>query len=335
MTWSHPADWPAIVATLKAADEVGLACHIKPDGDALGALLGASLGLAQLGIATYPSWDAADVRPSPPYEWLPGSDRLVEPDDMPATAAFVALDCGAADRLGRLEATARRARTLINIDHHPGNDDFGDLNAVVPAASSSAELVARLLEDLGVTLDVDIASCLYVGIVTDTGRFQYSNTSPDTLRLAADLLERGVRAPEVAQAIFESQPFGLLKLVGRVLERAILIPDERFVYSWLLRSDLDDSGVGIAETDGLIDAVRSTRAADVAAMFKEQPDGRWRVSLRSKGPSVGELARARGGGGHELAAGFTADDVESTVVDIRNRLARRRHPDATTGPRPS
>ena len=332
MTSLEIADWRAIVENLRRADAVGLACHVKPDGDALGALLGASLGLSRLGIETYPSWDASPVKLPPPYEWLPGSERLVQTEEVPATATFLALDCGVADRLGRLEATARRARCLINSDHHPGNDDFGDLNAVVTTASSSAELVARLLVDLGVTIERDIATCLYVGIVTDTGRFQYSNTSPETLRLAADLLALGVQAPAIAQAIFESQPFGYLKLVGRVLERATLIPQERFIYSWLLREDLEGSGVGIAETDGLIDAVRSTRAADVAAMFKEQPDGRWRVSLRSKGPSVGDVARARGGGGHDLAAGFTSDDIETTVTDIRARLARATDLDAAVDP---
>jgi phosphoesterase RecJ-like protein len=324
VTWlERPPDWPAIVDALQSAERVGLACHVKPDGDALGALLGASLGLARLGIETHPSWDGNPVKLPPPYDWLPGADLLVQVDEVPETTTFVAIDCGAADRLGRLEPVARRASCLINIDHHPGTDDFGDLNAVVTTASSSAELVARLLVDLGVAIDVDIATCLYVGIVTDTGRFQYANSSSGTLRLAADLLDRGVRAPEIAQSIFESQSFGYLKLVGRVLERASLFAAERFVYSWLSRADLEDTGVGVAETDGLIDAVRSTRAADVAAMFKEQPDGRWRVSLRSKGPSVGAVARARGGGGHELAAGFTSDDIDSAVDDIRARLARR------------
>jgi bifunctional oligoribonuclease and PAP phosphatase NrnA len=324
MTWAdRPPDWPAIVAALENAERVGLACHVKPDGDALGALLGASLGLAKLGIESHPSWDGNPVKLPPPYDWLPGAHLLEQVDEVPETPTFVAIDCGAADRLGRLQPVARRADCLINIDHHPGNEDFGDLNAVVTTASSSAELVARLLVDLGVDIDADIATCLYVGIVTDTGRFQYTNSSSGTLRMAADLLDRGAQAPEIAKSIFESQSFGYLKLVGRVLERASLFPAERFVYSWLSRADLEDTGVGVVETDGLIDAVRSTRAADVAAIFKEQPDGRWRVSLRSKGPSVGAVARARGGGGHELAAGFTSDDVESTVADIRSRLARQ------------
>jgi phosphoesterase RecJ-like protein len=153
--------------------------------------------------------------------------------------------------------------------------------------------------------------------VTDTGRFQYGNSSPETLRLAADLLSYGVQAPKIALEVFESAPFSYLKLLGRVLERATLFEAERFVYSWITRADLDDTGVGADETDLLIDAVRATRDADVAAIFKEQKDGNYRVSLRSKGPvSVGDIARVHGGGGHELAAGYTAVDVESAVGAI-------------------
>ncbi|MGH2703301.1 MAG: DHH family phosphoesterase, partial [Actinomycetota bacterium] len=131
------------------------------------------------------------------------------------------------------------------------------------------------------------------------------------------LLSYGVQAPKIALEVFESAPFSYLKLLGRVLERAKLFEAERFVYSWITRADLDDTGVGADETDLLIDAVRATRDADVAAMFKEQKDGNYRVSLRSKGSvSVGEIARANGGGGHELAAGYTAVDVESAVGAI-------------------
>ncbi|MFN2524852.1 MAG: bifunctional oligoribonuclease/PAP phosphatase NrnA [Actinomycetota bacterium] len=314
-------DWDQTVATLKSARDIALATHINPDGDALGSLLGAALGLRQLGKRVYPTWGAAPVKLPFGYSFLPGAGLLVQPDKLPLAQTFLALDCGAADRLGTVETQARASRTLVNVDHHPGNDGFGQLNIVVTTASSTAELVAWLLRDLGVQLDRDIATCLYAGIVTDTGRFQYANTAPDTLRLAADLLACGVDAPAIAQEVFESSPFGYLKLVGHVLERAKLFEDEHFVYSWITLADLTETGVAMDETEKLIDLIRSTRAADVAAMFKQQPDGSYRVSLRSKGPrSVGAIARFRGGGGHELAAGFTAPDIDGTVADIRTRL---------------
>lgn len=316
------ADWDAAVRALKDAGDVTIACHVNPDGDALGSLLGASLALRKIGKTTYPSWGTTPVSVPVQYEFLPSTETLVQPADVPVASAFLALDCGAADRLGELEATMARSSLVINVDHHPGNDDFGHLNVVVTSASSTAELVTSLVQDAGIEIDKDIATCLYTGVVTDTGRFQYSNSSPDTLRLAADLLSYGVPATEIAQDIFESAPFGYLKLLGRVLDRAQLLEDERFVYSWVTREDLGETGVSIEETDQLIDFIRSTRAADVAAMFKEQADGRYRVSLRSKGPvSVGAIARAHGGGGHELAAGYTADDVQTAVAEIRRELA--------------
>jgi phosphoesterase RecJ-like protein len=315
------SDWDGVVATLKDAPEVALACHINPDGDALGSLLAASLGLRQLDAKTYPSWGSRPVQMPFAYKFLPCADSLVQADDVPGTQVFLALDCGAADRLGVLEEKAKRSSCLINVDHHPGNEAFGDLNVVVTHASSTSEIVMRLLQDAGVRLNRDIATCLYTGVVTDTGRFQYSNSTPETLRLAADLLSYEVSAPAIAQEVFESSPFGYLKLVGRMLERAVLLEQERFVYSWITLKDLDDTGVEMDETEKLIDLLRATRAANVAAMFKEQPDDTYRVSMRSRGPiSVGAIARANGGGGHELAAGFTASSVDEAVVAIRVAL---------------
>ncbi|MFN2388700.1 MAG: bifunctional oligoribonuclease/PAP phosphatase NrnA [Actinomycetota bacterium] len=315
-------DWDRAVDALRGATEVALACHVNPDGDALGSMLAAGLGFRQLGKTAHASWGTSPVKMPPSYGFLPGADLLQDPGALPETEVFLALDCGAAHRLGELEDRARAARVLVNLDHHPGNDGFGHLNIVVPSASSTAELMTRLLQDLGVTLDRDIATCLYTGLVTDTGRFQYSNSSPDTLRLAADLLALGVPATEIAQEVFESSPFAYLKLVGRVLERATLVEDAGFVYSWIELRDLKETGVAPDETEKLVDLVRSTRAADVAALFKEQDDGRFRVSLRSKGSrSVGAIARANGGGGHELAAGFTASDVAHGVRTILAALA--------------
>ncbi len=323
-------DWDETVRALETAGDVAIACHVNPDGDGLGSVLAASLGLRKLGKDTYPSWGAEPPAGPPPvpslYTFLPALSSLVGPAEVPQTDVFLALDCGAGDRLGCLEDLAKSAGQLINVDHHRGNESFGTLNVVVPTAPSTAELVTRLLQDLGVDVDLDIATCLYTGIVTDTGRFQYANAKPQTLRLAADLLAVGVDSFAIAQHVFESAPFGYLKLAGRVLERATLIEDARLVYSWTRLDDLTETGVGRDDMDKLIDAIRATRQADVAALFKEQEDGTWRVSLRSKGPDVGVIARARGGGGHDLAAGFTGDDLDMTVAEIAQHLADgRRH----------
>ena len=319
MRYANP-DWDAAVEALARADSVAIACHVNPDGDALGSLLGASIGLRKIGKTTYPTWSDGAVELPFSYAYLAEGETLVRPDDVPQTDVFLALDCGAGDRLGELEKAARSAPVLINVDHHPGNDNFGDLNIVVTRVSSTAELVTRLLQDLGVELDRDIATCLYTGIVTDTGRFQFANAGPDTLRLAADLIAVGVPVPDVAARVYESSPFSFLKLIGRMLERATLVAESAFAYSWITQDDLEETGVAMEETDQLIDVLRSTRDAAVAALFKEQEDGSYRVSLRSRGPSVGAIARAHGGGGHELAAGYTTDSVEAAVAQINSAL---------------
>lgn len=318
-------DWDKVVESLAKADAVVIGTHVNPDGDAVGSTLAASLALRKHGTKTYPSWGTVPVSVPFGYAFLPASETFLQVEDVPETDVFLALDCGAADRLGELEDVAKKASVVINVDHHPGNDNFGDLNLVIETASSTAELVTWLIQDLGIEIDGDIATCLYTGIVTDTGRFQYANSSPEVMRLAADLLARGVPHVEVAQEVFESSPFGYLKLTGRVLDRAVLDETISFVYSWLTLDDLDQTGVGIDETEKLIDLVRSTRSATVAAMFKEQPDGSYRASLRSKGPtSVGAIARSLGGGGHELAAGFTADSVEDAVARVAAALTSTR-----------
>jgi bifunctional oligoribonuclease and PAP phosphatase NrnA len=326
VTRVHAPDWDAAVQALARAPEIVVACHVNPDGDAFGSLLAATLGLNQLGKATHTTWGDPVATVPMSYSFLPGVDAIVQPDAIEAADTVLALDCGAGDRLGLLEPIARKANAVINVDHHPGNDNFGTHNIVVTEASSTAELVHGLLLDLGVKLDLDIATCIYTGIVTDTGRFTYSNTSPDTLRLAADLLALGVPATRVAEEVYDSSPFAYLRLVGQTLERATLIEKDRFVYSWITQDDLEETGVGLDETDKLIDQIRVAREADVAAVFKEQRDGSYRVSLRSRGPvSVGAIARQNGGGGHELAAGFTAESVAAGVRTIRSALSELRN----------
>ena len=165
-------DWDGAVGALRDATSVAIACHVNPDGDALGSLFAASIGLRRLGKTTYPTWGSKPAAIPFSYSFIPEGDTLVQPDEIPETDVFLAVDCGAGDRLGLVEARARKAQVLINVDHHPGNDDFGTHNIVVTHVSSTAELVTRLLQDLNVELDKDIATCLYTGIVTDTGRFQ-------------------------------------------------------------------------------------------------------------------------------------------------------------------
>jgi phosphoesterase RecJ-like protein len=323
MTRAEIPGLDAAVAAIRSAGRITVACHVNPDGDALGSLFGATLGLRKMGKEAAPTWAATPPEVPPGYTFLPGANLLVHPDELPQSDLFLALDCGAANRLGDLEDAAKAAGVSVNIDHHPGNDGFATHNVVVTTASSTAELVAYLLADLGIEMDHDIATCLYTGIVTDTGNFQYTNARPATLRLAADLLEYDVDKEHIAQQVYQTAPFGLLALMGRVLGRAKLFETERFVYSIVTHDDLRATGVVMEETDKLIDVLRSTRDADVVAIFKEQGDGGYRVSMRSKAPiSVGAIARERGGGGHDLAAGFETTDIDATVAGIVDELGQ-------------
>jgi len=210
---------------------------------------------------------------------------------------------------------------LIVVDHHITNAGFGDLNLVVPTASASAQLAYELIVELGWPLDDQIATCLMVGLVTDTGRFQYSNTNPDALRTAAALVEAGAIPDLIGARLFENSPFGFVHVAGAVQGRARLEPELSLVWSELRESDLEEAGIGPADTEGLIDYIRIAREADVAVLLKQAPEGT-KASLRSRQDcNVGELAAHFGGGGHARAAGFEHDgSTEKTIELIREYL---------------
>lgn len=295
-----------------------LVCHVGPDGDALGSMLGLAVAARRAGIEVHASFGEPFTLPDT-YRFLP-IDLLVKPGAVPATPeVVVTFDAGSLDRLGNLASVAAAAGTLIVIDHHASNTGFGHINLVDPAAAATAEIVHLLLKRLGWQIDPVVATCLHTGIVTDTGRFQYSNTTPQTLVTASRLVEAGARPEVVGQHIYEEVPFGYLSLAAAVLARARLDPDRRVVWTVLTKEDLDRAGISLDEADPLIDAVRVARESDVAMLVKEVESGRVKVSLRSRGRvDVGAIAVELGGGGHHNAAGFThvgtSDDAISQVL---------------------
>lgn len=306
---------------LRGARSVALACHVNPDADALGSMLGLAAFLRARGaevVASYgndplelPRWAAA----------LPGAERIVEHRRFPkAPAVMVTFDCASLDRLGPLAAPARKAGELIWIDHHVSNDGLGTIPLIDPRASSTSEIVYRLILRIGGPVPPDAAACLYAGIVTDTGRFQYEATTPETLRLAAELREHPFDHARLAQALYEDNRFAYLKLLGLALRRAVLEPDADLVWTYLTQADLQEAGVAAPETDDLIDVLRTAREADVAAVLKQQRDGRFKVSARSRGGhDLSRVAAAFGGGGHRLAAGYTS---RHGLVETVERLKR-------------
>lgn len=295
--------WPEAVRLIKEGSTFGVAAHIMPDGDAIGATLGLARILEMLGKKVHRLWGTADVYVPPHFRFLPGADQFRAA--CPAVDTFLALDCGSVERLGDLKGSFERTAHTLNIDHHRDNGRFGEVNVVEEQRSATSEMVLVLAEKLGVAIDREIAVCLYTGIVTDTGRFQYSNTTAETLDIAAKLIGHGVQPNAVFHEVYENQPFAVVKLFGRILARAQMVEDARIVYAVVTDDDLAETGTRVEDTENLIDELRATAGIEVAALFKEV-DGSVRVSLRSAGRvDVGRLADERGGGGHPLAAGYT------------------------------
>jgi phosphoesterase RecJ-like protein len=309
------------VAVIGDADVVALACHVGPDGDALGSML-AMHHLCKLhgktSIASFPEPFVV----APHYLYLPGLESLTKPADFPsAPDVMITFDCGSLDRLGGLADNAKAAGELIVLDHHVSNECFGTINLVDTDAAATAVVVRRLAHDLGWTLNRDAAMCIYTGLVTDTGRFQYSNTTPEVFSLAQELSTFDLPIAEMTRDLFESHRFAYLQLVAAALTRMALDTDLQLVATWVTADDLTRFGVEMEETEGLIDLVRRASEAEVSCVLKETADG-IRVSLRSiKRVDVAAVATSFGGGGHRFAAGFTAaGSVESVLDDIKAAL---------------
>lgn len=304
---------------LADADEVTLVCHVNPDADAIGSMLGLANHLVGRGVKVTA---AAPNRLEDLPRWvdaLPGRDLMVAPGKMPKSPkVLVTLDAADLGRLDGLTHLVEKAETTIVIDHHRTNPGFGTINLIDGDAAATAELVYRVIERMGDQLDADTAACLYAGLVTDTGRFQYESATPDVLRIAADLRERSFDHARLAQALYADGSVAYLKLLAVALGRVKHVEEANLVWTYATRKDLADAKVPIQETDDLIDVIRMAREADVAAVLKEQKAGGFKVSLRSRGDTnVAEIAEAFGGGGHRLAAGYTA---KGTLEDASRDL---------------
>jgi phosphoesterase RecJ-like protein len=309
---------------LSGADEVALACHMNPDADALGSMLGLSNYLRSKGTRTVCSYGNEPLELPRWASLLPGIDHVVPPSAFPAEpAAMVTCDCASFDRLGVLGASASRAGELIWIDHHRSNEGYGTVRLVDPDASSTCEMVFRLIDTMGGGFDRDVAVCLYAGLVTDTGRFQYQATTPETLRVAARLREHDFDHAALVRAMYEDNDPSFLRLLGTALARMTEVPEASVVWTYLTQADLAEAGVGPGETDDLIDVLRTARDVDVAAVLKQQRDGRFKVSVRSRGGhDLSAVASSFGGGGHRLAAGYTSEHgpegtIERLVAALR------------------
>jgi phosphoesterase RecJ-like protein len=299
-------DLDRAVAAIRDARTLALACHVGPDGDALGSMLAMHHLCRAQGRASIASWSEPFIV-APHYDYLPGLDIVTKPLDFPAEPdVMITFDCGSIDRLGDLAPAARAAHELIVLDHHRSNDRYGTINVVEPDAAATAVVVRELARRLDWQLNREAAICLYTGLVTDTGRFQYSNTTPEVFAMAEELSRFDLPIAEMTRQLFEESRFDYLQLVAACLGRSELDRDLHFVATWITEDDMRRYGVAIEETEGLIDLVRRAAEAEVSCVLKETPDG-IRVSLRAvSATDVGTVAQHFGGGGHRFAAGFTA-----------------------------
>jgi phosphoesterase RecJ-like protein len=281
---------------------------MNPDADALGSMLGLAGFLRSRGVSTVCSFPNEPLDPPRWAALLPGSEGLVPMASFPdAPAVMVTCDCASLDRLGPLGRAASKARELIWIDHHRSNDGLGTIPLIDPSASSTCEMIVRLIDAMGGEMPDDVAACLYAGLVTDTGRFQYQATTPETLRVAASLREHEFDHARLAQALYEDSAREYLPVAATALARLAYVPEADLVWTYLTQADLADAGAGPADTDDLIDLIRTARDVDVAAVLKQQRDGRFKVSARSRGGhDLASVAATFGGGGHRLAAGYTS-----------------------------
>jgi phosphoesterase RecJ-like protein len=325
-TTTQQADLDAVVEALRSHDRFVVTTHENPDGDALGSMLAATLALRQLGkdVSMY----LAGPAPLPgEYRFMPLDElRRTLPDDS-TERVLLAVDCANESRLGPDPEVIHQAPFTIDVDHHHDNTRFGDVNLIVADASSTSEVLRDVFAELGVVLTPEIAESLYIALVTDTGRFQYANTTPKALRLAAELVEAGADVHRVFQGVYESVQFAKLKLLARALDRAQVFEGGALVVSFLLRDDFTAVGAAEPYSEGIIDYLRAVEGAIVSVLIREPPrsDGPTRrVSLRSSTDEidVSAIARKSGGGGHRQAAGFSSEQSVEEITEFIRREYR-------------
>lgn len=305
------------------ANSVLIVPHLHPDGDALGSALGLyhalnALGKPQVVVVSHDS--VPEI-----YRFLPAWDkiRLEHPEPTVYDLAIV-VDQSQLNRAGKHEGLARAARKRLQIDHHVPLERFAEVRIVDTRAAATAELVYRLLRAMHAPITPEVATCLLTGIVTDTFSFKFPNTTPRTLRIAAALQTAGANLSYINEQVFETRSFSAVKLLGLALSTLQRTPDGKIAWVTVPRSAFEAAHAHEEETEGIVNFVRSIRGVEVAMMLRESPNGKVRVSLRSRGKvNVAKLAQQFDGGGHENAAGCSLSVPLAEAEQILVREAQR------------
>ena len=290
--------------------------HVNPEGDAIGSALALAEGLEAMGKDVTVFFD--DAIPYI-YRFLPHVDRIVHDVEGMAFDVTIAVDCGKLERLGKGFGRLKGRGVFVNIDHHSTNDLFGDINLIDERASATGEIVYRLLKALDVPITYTIATNLYVAILMDTGSFRYSSATPEAFRMAAELVEKGVRPWEIAKRIYESHPIERLRLLGHALGTIELRCGGKVAIMVVTEEMYRLSGASEGMTESFVNYPRSIEGVKVAVFIREIGEGRYKLSLRAKADvDVGEVASLFGGGGHRRAAGCV---VEGRLEEVKERIS--------------
>jgi phosphoesterase RecJ-like protein len=304
----------SISEILIGKDTVALGGHISPDGDCVGSCVGLYLYIKK----NFPLIDVDIYMEEIPsiFDMLAGTDKINNQvfDATKSYDLFISLDCADKERLGFALPLFNQGKMTLCIDHHVSNIGYADMNIIVPDASSTSEVIYHLLDDDGI--DVEIASALFLGIVHDTGVFRFSNTSPETLEIAATLLRKGVKNGEIIEKTYYERTYLQAKIIGKALAECELILDDRCLFYVLTAKEMKEQNAIISDLDGIVSQLWSTKDIEVAIFIYELGEGYFKVSLRSSDQvDVSQIAKKFGGGGHKKAAGFQM--MESSEVILR------------------
>ncbi|MDA9862950.1 bifunctional oligoribonuclease/PAP phosphatase NrnA [Acidimicrobiia bacterium] len=295
--------------------------HVNPDGDAIGSALALKLLLDSMQIDSTVSFDITGDLPSN-LNHLP-YDLITTPQVDSFDTVFV-FDCGNSSRLGDLEEIVLNSSKVVVVDHHI-DPTFGDIQIIDPKAASTTQVLYRIFKEEELPISKEIANCLMTGLITDTGRFQYSNTNAEVFAIASDLMDRGSQLSLISENIYGSIELNALKLQSEIINRLILDTDLKFIYSVVYQEDYEKFNTTPAESDSLIDVVRLAKESEIALLLKEQIDGSFKGSLRSRTEfNVQQLASFFNGGGHKAASGFSSDStVDDIILNIKNEIRKQ------------
>ncbi len=310
-----------IIRHLKNSTHILIVSHAKPDGDAIGSLIAIGLALDALNKKT----TLYNESPIPAvYRFLPSVNRIVRHIDFASFDIAVMLDCGDLERIGKAVSAARQIPTIVNIDHHITNTRFGHFQLIDNSACATAEIVYRLIKQMGVPIDKAIATSIYTGILTDTGSFRFSNTNRAAFAICQEMVELGVDPFSIAGHVYGTYSLGRIKLLNLALDSIAISSNGKLSIMTLTQDMFDETNTQPEDIDGLINYARCIEDVKVAALILEHQNGKgksknanqFHVSLRSNGSvDVAAIASSFGGGGHSSAAGFS---IESTLSDVKS-----------------